>query len=105
MTSPLPEQPHRDAGQRPDQRYLGVSEEGRHMYTYREAPHVCQHHTPPRPAPPVGRYVAAAIGGTFLLLALMISLVLATICAVCLTACLIILRSMWREYQQEKENP
>lgn len=46
------------------------------------------------------KWVGIGVGGSIFLLTVAVSAVAVAISAVCLTACLIILRSMWRDYQK-----
>lgn len=89
-----------------EERYLGVSDTGRHMSTYRDHTPLCQHHhgPPPRPERPWGKYAAAAaVGGpiaVFAMLGMAIFAIAVAISAVACTACLLVLRSMFRDYQK-----
>ena len=61
----------------------------------------------PRPVQrPIGLYVAAGIGGavalTFLAMAAALLAVAVAVGAVCATACLLVLRSMWTDYLKGK---
>jgi hypothetical protein len=62
---------------------------------------------PPPPAParrPLGLYVAAGIGGaialTFLAMAAALLAVAVAVGGVCATVCLLVLRSMWGDFQK-----
>jgi hypothetical protein len=68
--------------------------------------------TQQQPAPPAqpvpqssggaAKWIGIGVGGSVFLLTVAISAVAVAISAVALTACLIILRSMWRDYQKGK---
>lgn len=88
-------------------RQIGVAEDGvTPLYAYRD-------HTPVPQAPapavhrPVGLYVAAGIGGALTLSALAMAAALLAVAvavgAVCATVCLLVLRQMWRELQQDRK--
>jgi len=74
-----------------------------------ELARTAQTQQPPAPAPvparrPVGLYVAAGIGGsialTFLAMAAAMLAVAVAVGAVCATVCLLVLRSMWADFQK-----
>lgn len=62
-----------------------------------DRPATCQHPTPHQGA--ARKWVAIGIAGTFLAVGLAVSMVAFAIGAVALTVCVIVLRSVWRDYQ------
>lgn len=64
-------------------------------------PPVCQH-PPAAPRQPsnAGKWVAAGVGGSVLLIALAISAVAVAAAVVSLTVCVVILRSVWRDVRK-----
>ncbi|MGW6420452.1 hypothetical protein [Streptomyces sp. NPDC055055] len=87
-------------------RQIGLSAEGAPLYAYADRSPVVQ------PAPvqlsrPIGVYAAAAIGGAvalgFLAMAAALLAVAVAIGAVSATVCLLVLRRMWQDVQNQKE--
>lgn len=72
-----------------------------------KAQQITQQVQQPAPHPPVqqpsggtGKWLAIGIGGSFLAVSLAISAVAVAVSAVALTACLLVLRSLLRDYQK-----
>ncbi|MDG9705527.1 hypothetical protein [Streptomyces sp. DH37] len=63
------------------------------------------HHQAPAPVRQgsAGKWVAAGVGGSVLLLALAVSAVAVAISAVALTVCLLVLRNVWQEIRADRE--
>lgn len=64
-------------------------------------------HQPPAAPPPAAtpngsaaKWIGIGVGGSVFLLTVAVSAVAVAISAVALTACLLVLRSMWREFQK-----
>jgi len=62
----------------------------------------CQHPPAPAQSPNTGKWIALGVCAPFLAVSLAISVMAAGITAVCLTACLLVLRSMWRDFERGK---
>lgn len=71
-----------------------------------DAKSVCQHQhpAPVKPSSSAGKWIAVGIAGSFLAVALAVSMVAFAIGAVALTVCVLVLRSVWQQWQQEKED-
>lgn len=62
----------------------------------------CQHHPVPAPRPSnTGKWVAAGVGGSVLLMTVAVSAVAFAISAVSLTVCLLVLRSVWQDMRRK----
>lgn len=61
----------------------------------------CQHQAPVQQSSN-GKWIALGIAGPFLAVTLAFSLLAAAIAAVCATGCLLVLRSMWRDFEKGK---
>lgn len=59
----------------------------------------CQHQAP-KSSPNVGKWAAIAVAGSVAAISLALSAIAVAIGAVAVTCCLIVLRSMWRDYQR-----
>jgi hypothetical protein len=64
----------------------------------------CQHSAPANVPSSAGKWIAVGVGGSFLAVALAVSMVAFAIGAVSLTVCVVVLRSVWRQWQQERED-
>lgn len=68
-----------------------------------QQPSACQHQAPaPRQSGGAAKWIGIGIGGSVLMISFALSAVAVAIAAVSVTACLIVLRSMWRDYQKGK---
>ncbi|MFE0778799.1 hypothetical protein [Streptomyces sp. NPDC058861] len=87
-------------------RQIGLSAEGAPLYAYADRSPVAQP-APIKPSRPVGAYVAAGIGGAvaigFLSMAAALLAVAVAVGAVSATVCLLVLRAMWQDLQNQKE--
>ncbi|MFI8303698.1 hypothetical protein ACIF80_09635 [Streptomyces sp. NPDC085927] len=61
----------------------------------------CQHQAS-QPGPSVGKWVAVGVAGSVACISLALSAIAVAIGAVAVTCCLLVLRSMWREFQKGK---
>lgn len=61
----------------------------------------CQHQAP-KASPNVGKWAAIAVAGSVCAISLALSAIAVAVGAVAVTCCLIVLRSMWRDYQKGK---
>ncbi|MEW2083493.1 hypothetical protein [Streptomyces sp. NPDC005283] len=59
----------------------------------------CQHQAP-KASPNVGKWAAIAVAGSVCAISLALSAIAVAIGAVAVTCCLIVLRSMWRDFQK-----
>lgn len=64
----------------------------------------CQHQAPPpvQPSGSAGKWIGIGIGGSFLAVSLAVSAVAFAIGAVALTVCVVVLRSVWTDYQKNR---
>lgn len=62
----------------------------------------CQHPPAPVQQSSNGKWIALGIAAPFLAASLAFSLLAAAIAAVCATGCLLVLRSMWRDFERGK---
>lgn len=86
-------------------RQIGITEEGQAIYAYPQAPVVqppaCQHQAPVQQSSGgAAKWVGIGIGGSIFLVTVAVSAVAVAISAVALTACLLVLRSMWNDYRK-----
>lgn len=68
------------------------------LLNQQQAP-ACQHQAP-RSSANVGKWAAVAVAGSVAAISLALSAIAVAVGAVAVTCCLLILRSMWREYQK-----
>lgn len=68
------------------------------LLNQQQAP-ACQHQAP-KASPNVGKWVAIAVAGSVAAISLALSAIAVAVGAVAVTCCLIVLRSMWRDYQK-----
>jgi hypothetical protein len=66
----------------------------------------CQHQQQAPAAVPssAGKWLAVGVAGSFLAVALAVSMVAFAIGAVSLTVCVVVLRSVWQQWQQERKD-
>lgn len=66
----------------------------------------CQHQAPApaKPSSGAGKWLAIGVGASFLAVSLAVSMVAFAIGAVSLTVCVVVLRSVWQQWRQEKED-
>lgn len=88
-------------------RQIGYDTYGRPVYAspqrMRVGPPACHHdHQAPvqRQSGGAAKWVGIGVGGSMLAISIAVSAVAVAISAVALTCCLIVLRSMWRDYQK-----
>lgn len=62
-------------------------------------PNQCQHQAP-KASPSVGKWAAVAAAGSVCAISLALSAIAVAVGAVAVTCCLIVLRSMWRDFQK-----
>lgn len=70
--------------------------------TKQTQPPACQHAPVQRQPGGAAKWVGIGIGGSVLMISFALSAMAVAIAAVSVTACLIVLRSMWRDYQKGK---
>lgn len=87
-------------------RQIGIGADGNPLYTYADRTPIAQ----PQPQPaarPIGMYVAAGIGGavalSFLAMAAALLAVAVAVGSVSVTVCMLVLRSMWRDMQNDRK--
>ncbi|MFP8904797.1 hypothetical protein [Streptomyces atacamensis] len=63
----------------------------------------CHHPAPVPQSSNAGKWVAAGVGGSIFLLAVAVSAVAVAISAVALTVCLLVLRSVWQQIREDRQ--
>ena len=59
----------------------------------------CQHHAA-KPSPNVGKWAAIAVAGSVAAISLALSAIAVAVGAIAVTACLIVLRGLWADFQK-----
>jgi hypothetical protein len=104
----LPDQRPTDLVGQPYQspRQIGITADGQPIYAlpqqYPPQPTACQHAPVQRQSGGAAKWIGIGVGGSVLMISLALSAMAVAIAAVSVTACLIVLRSMWRDYQKGK---